>query len=160
MKLIGSIEEGVIQDAIHSELFASHLYKHVANRLQRIGYFGAAEFFKHESADELEHYQKHADFLNDMGAVANIPTLANVSDKVDTLLDAVSLAYETESGLMRDYADWYGTCATDPVVQQHLLGYLEIQRKSVGEYGDLLARIKLAGNDACGLLLIDQELAK
>ena len=36
--------------------------------------------------------------------------------------------------------------------------FLEIQRKAVGAYGDLLARLELAGDDKCALLLIDQEL--
>jgi ferritin len=43
-------------------------------------------------------------------------------------------------------------------VQQFLLQFLEFQRKSVGEYGDLLARIQLVDQDKAGMLLIDQEL--
>jgi len=39
-----------------------------------------------------------------------------------------------------------------------LLQIMELQRTSVGEYGDLLARIQLVDGDKAGMLLIDQEL--
>ena len=47
---------------------------------------------------------------------------------------------------------------TQPVIQRFLMQFLEIQRKIVGEYADLIARCKLAAGDKCGLLLIDQEM--
>jgi ferritin len=42
--------------------------------------------------------------------------------------------------------------------QQFLLQFLETQRKSVGEYGDLLSRLAIVADDKCGLIIIDQEL--
>ena len=48
--------------------------------------------------------------------------------------------------------------ASDPMAQQFLLQFLEIQRKSTGEYGDLLARLDRANGDECGILIVDQEL--
>jgi len=148
--------EAILSDAVHAELFASHLYKHVANQLQRLGYFGAQKFFLSESADELTHYQRHVDYINDRGGVAGLPALADAVDPVGSLRDALQLAYDTEFALQSDYATWYGQ--VDVLTQQHLLQFLEIQRKSVGEYGDLLARLERVEGDACGVLLIDQEM--
>lgn len=150
--------EGVLAEAVHAELFASHLYKHVANQLQRLGYFGAQKFFLSESQDELEHYQRHVDYVNDRGGVAAVPALADVVDTVASLRDALELAYDTELTLQGQYAEWYGQ--VDVITQQHLLQFLEIQRKAVGEYGDLLARLDRVEGDACGVLLIDQEMGK
>ena len=150
--------EAILADAVHAELYASHLYKHVANQMQRLGYFGAQKFFLSESADELEHYQRHVDYINDRGSVAAVPALADAVDPVESLRDALKLAYDTEFALQTNYAEWYGQ--VDVITQQHLLQYLEIQRKSVGEYGDLIARLDRVDGDACGVLLIDQELSK
>ena len=152
--------EAMLNEAVQSELYASHLYKHVANQLQRIGYFGAQKFFASESADELEHYQKHADFLNDRGTVAKVPMLEAITDPVASLRDALEIAYETELQLGKDYDRWYKASADEPSVQQHLLQFIEIQRKSVGEYGDLLARMDRAGANEAAILLIDQELGE
>lgn len=156
--IISAEHKNMLDDAVHSELFASNLYKHIANELQRIGYFGATKFFLNESADELKHYQIHVEFQNDVGTVAKIPLVEAMTDSIKTLSDAVELGYETEVELYNNYKDWYSQASSDPVVQQFLLQFLEIQRTSVGEYGDLLARIQLVDQDKAGMLLIDQEL--
>lgn len=150
--------ESILAEAVHAELYASHLYRHVANQLQRLGYFGAQKFFLSESSDELEHYQRHVDYINDRGSVAAVPALADAIDAVGSLGDALELAYETELALQGNYADWFGR--VDVITQQHLLQFIEIQRKSVGEYGDLLARLTRADGDPCGILLIDQEMGR
>ena len=150
--------EGVLADAVHAELFASNLYKHIANQLQRLGYFGAQKWFLGESSDEQDHYQRHADYLNDRGAVAAIPAIEAMSDAVAGLREAFDLAYRTELELQASYAKWYAEAGPDPVTQQHLLQFLEIQRKSVGEYGDWLARMDRAEGDPAAMLMIDAEL--
>lgn len=148
----------MLDDAIHSELYASNLYKHVANRLQKLGYFGAQKFFLAESATELEHYQLNVQFQNDVGAVAEVPAIEAMDEPINSLRDAIELGYETELQLYEDYKGWYRQASSDSVVQQFLLQFLELQRKSVGEYGDLIARLNQAGDDKAALLLIDQEL--
>ena len=158
--IISAEHKAMLDDAVHSELYASNLYKHVANELQRIGYFGATKFFLAESADELTHYQRHVEFQNDVGTVAKIPMIEAMDEPIKTLSDAIELGYETELELYNDYKKWYAKADSDPVVQQFLLQFLEIQRTSVGEYGDLLARIELVDQDKAGMLLIDQELGE
>ena len=158
-KMIISQEcKDMLDDAVHSELYASNLYKHVANELQRLGYFGATKFFLKESADELVHYQLHVEFQNDVGTVAKVPMIEAMNDPIKSLSDAIETGYETELELYNDYKKWYSQTSDDPVVQQFLLQFLEFQRTSVGEYGDLLSRIQLVDGDKAGMLLIDQEL--
>lgn len=156
--VISSGLKSMLDDAIHSELYASNLYKHVANRLQKLGFFGAQKFFLAESATELEHYQLNVQFQNDVGTVAEVPAIEAMDEPIDSLRDALELGYDTELQLYEDYKKWYGQAASDPVVQQFLLQFLELQRKSVGEYGDLIARLNQAGDDKAAILLIDQEL--
>lgn len=159
--LLSKAVEAMLNEAVHAELYASNLYKHVSNQLQRVGYFGAQKHFASASAEELTHYQKLADFLNDRGTTAKIPTIEAMTEKVATLRDALELAYETELDLGRDYDRWYKTAAAeDPTTAQFLLFYLEEQRTSVGRYGDLLARLDRAGDNEAALLMIDNELGE
>jgi ferritin len=148
----------MLDEAVHSELYASNLYKHIANQLQRLGYFGASKFFLNESADELKHYQLHVEFQNDVGTVAKVPMVEAMNETIETFSDAIETGYETELELLTNYQSWYLEAADEPIVQQFLLQFLEIQRTSVGEYGDLLSRIQLVDQDKAGMLLIDQEL--
>jgi len=158
--IISANLKAVLDEAVHAELYAANLYKHIANQLQRLGYFGAQKFFLKESASELEHYQLHVDFQNDVGTVAKVPSIEAMNEPIKTFSDAIELGYETELELYENYKSWYEQASGDPVVQQFLLQFLELQRTSFGEYGDLLARIQLVDQDKAGMLLIDQELGE
>ena len=150
--------KSILDEAIAAELFAGHLYRHIANQLQRLGYFGAQKFFLAESANEASHYQTIADFMNDCGDVAGVPAVEAMDEPIGDLRDAIETAYETELQLRNDYNRWYSACGDDAVTAQFLLQFLEIQRKSVGEFGDLISRLDLAKDDRAAILMIDNEL--
>ena len=155
--ILSRADKQIIQEAVQQELYASHLYKQVANFMQRAGYFGAQAFFAGEASDELEHYEKHVQFMNDMGDVAEVPALPAITERPEGLEAAVQLGLDTEMALGKKYERWY-RAATSEVTRQHQLQFLEIQRKSIGEYGDWLAHIERAAGDECGLLIIDKEM--
>jgi ferritin len=73
-------------------------------------------------------------------------------------MGALTMAYDQEVELMNFYSEFYKT--GEPVCQQILLEFIEIQRKASGEYGDLIARLEIIKDDPCGLLMFDQELGK
>ena len=148
----------MFNEALYQEMYVSHLYHHVANHMQMMGYFGAQKFFLGESQDELTHFQKIVDFLNDIGEVAKMPSIPAMNEEVESLMGVLTMAYEQELELMNFYSDFYKT--GEPVCQQILLEFIEIQRKAVGEYGDLIARLEIIKDDPCGLLMFDQELGK
>ena len=153
--------QAALTEACQAEVYAAHLYQHLANRLQRLGFFGAQKFFLADSEDEMKHYRGLVDFFNDMGSVAPVPAVELMTEAVGSLRDALQAAYDTELQLMQDYATWYGVALKSfPVAAQFILQYLEIQRKSVGEIADWLARLDLAGDDPCGLLIIDKEMGE
>lgn len=133
----------LFNEAIASELYASHLYKHIANQLQKEGYAGAQKYFLAESGDELEHHQKLVDFMNDLNVTAKTPAIPGVSDKeIESIGDALYLAYETEKELLIKYESFYKFAhdAGDIKSATFVSEFVQIQRKSVGEFGDLIAR--------------------
>mgnify|MGYP002144910621 CR=1 FL=1 len=86
-----------------------------------------------------------------------------IADRIIDAGDALRIAYETELNLLNQYIEFYEKAEDeymDCITAQFLLQFIEIQRKAVGEYGDWLARIELAKDDACGLLFIDAEMGK
>jgi ferritin len=125
----------------------------LANQSQRLGLLGAQKFFKNESSEELEHYQTIVDFINDRGSVAETPTIEAIEETIDTLESALTFAYNAEVELGNKYSEWY-SASEDPIVSQFLLQFIEIQRKSIGFYADLLQRLSLGGD----ILVFDSEL--
>ena len=146
----------ILNLAIIKELNASRLYTQVANQCNNLGLFGAEKFFQSEAADELKHYQRLADYMLDRGVVPDMPALEAVTVAVSDIGDALLEGLKAETALETLYAGWYTEILpSDPVTAQFLLQYLEIQQKSVGEYGDLIIRCELMGDD---VLIFDQEL--
>jgi ferritin len=147
-----------LQDAVYTELYQSNLWKSLANQLQRLGYFGSQKYFLAESAEELTHYQVHVEFMNDMGDCADLPKIDAIADKVTDIGDALEIGYNTELDVYNQYKDFYKKAEDEDVsVAQYLLQFIEIQRKAVGQYGDLLAKYKVAESTK-ELLEFDQHI--
>lgn len=149
----------MLNAAIAAELYAANFYKHLANQMQRMGYFGAQKFLLTESAHELEHYQRLVDYMDERGAMADMPAVPAITETCSSLRDAIEIAYETELQLERDYVGWYKACPCE-ITRQFLLQFLEIQRKAVGEMSDWIARLDRCGTDNAALLILDKELAE
>lgn len=124
------------------ELYASNLYKFMANQMQRMGFFGLQGYFAKESLEELNHYQKLADYVNDLQDVLGVPAVPKIDEDVTDIGKALMIAYEFEHDLMGMYQDFYEASekAGDCVTASFLIEFMQIQRKSVGEYGDFISR--------------------
>lgn len=140
--------KGWFTEAGHAELYASHLYQYLGNQMQRLGLFGAQEYFHHESLEERKHYQKLADFQNDLGDMAEVPSLEAIVLPVNSLMEALIISYNTEKDLMYQYVEFYKKAedVEDCITSTFLIEFMQIQRKSVGEYGDLISRLNRMGD--------------
>lgn len=139
-----SMKKGM-QEAVYIELYQSNLWKSLANQLQKLGYFGSQKYFLAESAEELTHYQMHVEFMNDMGDCADLPKIDAITDKITDIGGALEVGYNIEMDVYKQYKDFYKKAEDEDVsVAQYILQFIEIQRKAVGHYGDLLAKYKIA----------------
>lgn len=155
-----SMKKG-LQKAIYAELYQSSLWKHTANQLQRLGYFGAQKYFLSESAEELTHYQMLVEFMNDMGDVAEVPKIDEADDTIDSLATALQIAYDMELDVYNQYKKLYKEaeeedCAVSIFLQQFVL----IQVKAVGDYGDFISRYNRCGTNEAAILEFDEYLSK
>jgi ferritin len=72
--------------------------------------------------------------------------------------DALEIGYNTELDVYNQYKDFYKKAEDEDVsVAQYILQFIEIQRKAVGQYGDLLAKYKVAESTK-ELLEFDQHI--
>lgn len=155
-----SLQSG-LQEALQMELYQSNLWKHTANHLQRLGFFGSQSYFLKESAEELTHYQIIVDFINDMGSVASMPQIEAVKDSIESIDDALEIAYNTEVEVLDMYKKLYKKAEEeDCTVGQFLLQFIEIQRLAVGAYGDLISRYEKCGKNEAAILDFDKYLGK
>jgi len=148
-----------IETALKYELGHFYLYKHLAICMQAVGYFGAQAYFEKESSEENEHAQKHINFLNDMGAMAKLPTLAPEKEVPNELYAAIELAYENEKDLLDYYKGIYKEeVVENPQIAEHLNYFIRKQVESVGLYGDLLATLESEKDNKNACLVVDSML--
>jgi ferritin len=82
-----------------------------------------------------------------------------VTEKVNNVGDALDAGYSIELDVYNQYKEFYEKAQKEDVsVAQYLLQFVEIQRKAVGHYGDLLAKYKIAETTK-ELLEFDQHIA-
>ena len=153
-KLLTSQEVEMINKLGVEELTASQTYLHLSNTMKTIGFFGAEKFFMNESNSEREHYNKLEAFMNDMNEQIEVRTLQAVNIEIDDLMEAFEHALEMEMNLLNQYEEAYKK--SSPKLQALIHHFLELQVESVGEYGDLIARLSRTAEP----ILIDQELGK
>lgn len=160
-ELISKSLKSMLDSLADLELYNSHLYKYVANWCQKMGYFGAQKHFLKESSEEIEHYQKVVDFLNDGGMLLNLGTVEAPTEQFETLYDVLVAAYEQEVYTEKEYAKLASKAMEeDHVVYDFAIHILQHQRKAVGEYGDIIARYELVKDNSSGILAIDKELGQ
>lgn len=149
-----------LNQGVEFELGHFYLYKVLANKMQQSGYHGAQAYFLKESNEELEHYQKHVDFINDMGGLAKLPTLApeSFSGELD---DAMKDAYDNEYDLLKFYKKlWKSEAMENPEIAEHINFYLKTQVEHVGFYGDLIALMEDEKDNPNICMVVDDKLAK
>jgi ferritin len=150
-----------LQKAIYAELYQCNLWKHIANQLQRLGYFGGQKYFLAESAEELTHYQIFVDFINDMGDVADVPKIDAIEDDINSIATALQVAYDMELDVYNQYKKFYEEAEDEDVtVGIFMQQFVTIQLKAVGTYGDLISRYNRCGTNEAAILEFDRYLSK
>lgn len=153
--LLTDKERKALNQAVQSELYASHFYLYAASCTQKHGLFGAQAFFEQEAAQEIDHYKRLRDVMNDFGDEAEMPMIEEVEFESEELMGILQDAYDMELDLLRLYEKIWDESSVS--VKQAVLWFVEKQRESVGEYGDLISRLSIASGKE-GVILFDEYL--
>jgi ferritin len=128
----------ILTDRIKDEYVAHYFYRAAANWCQDMNYKKAAEFFKNEADDELEHGKKIQEYMVDFNIQPNIPQ-PNTKHSFDNLIDIIEGAYKMELGLMKAYNKNSTDLFTEDITTfDFLTEFRVIQKGAVVEYNDLI----------------------
>ena len=132
------------------ELNAEAMYRQMANIAQERGLFGFQEFCTKQANEEAEHYQGVVNLLNDYGVCFEYKLRPlNISDEMG-LGELLLLAFQTEHDLYMNYQALADNCVNTDAKEYGIFNFaihkVDEQRKSVGEWGDIIARYELNGD--------------
>lgn len=149
-----------INNQVTAEVEASLVYLQLSYFLDDMGLTGMRDWMKAQSKEELEHAHKFSQHLLDRGYVPQIGDVAPPKLDITTAVDAfeASLAHEQKiSGLIRELAVIQDV-EKDYDSRALINWFLEEQIEEEATVGEILNRLRIAGDSGSGILRIDAEL--
>merc|ERR1711993_160922 len=158
-----SDSEALINKQINMELYASYVYLSLSAYFARddVALHGFAKRFRDASHEEREHAEKLIDYQNMRGGRVVFREVSKPpSDEWGTALEAIEATLELEKTVNESLLTMHKSAGdkNDAQFTDFLEGeFLKEQVEAIKEIGDLITRMKRAG-DGLGLHLVDKEL--
>ena len=144
------------------ELFSAHLYLVMSSCANELGLKGTANWFFVQYREEMAHFMKFYAYLADQGVVISIPAGKAVPNKYKSLLDMVqkTLAHEQLiTSCINDLSE-QAVKEKDHATQIFLQWFVTEQIEEENNDRDLIAKLKLVGDNGYGILMIDAEMGQ
>jgi len=132
----------MLNEKINDEYQAHYFYRQAANYCENVGFLKAAEYFKGEAEDELEHSAILQKYIVDWNVQ---PKLQNIKspENVDGLVDIIEKAYKMEYALYEEYEEIsMKIFPKDVCTFDFLQQFRNIQRLAVAEYSTFLNQLE------------------
>ena len=151
-----------LNEQLNSELRNAYLYLAMAGFFAEKGLSGFSHFFRVQAREELGHAMKIYDYILDRGGKVVLSDVPAPKQDWDSILSAVSdFVRSEEENTQRiwrlvDVAREEGDKATEVFLNWFVEEQVEEEKLAQ----DLLAKVKLIGENPAALLALDRELAK
>ena len=149
-----------LNDQIHSELTAYYSYLAMSSHCDRAGFPGAAKWLRLQSSEEQTHAMKLLDFMLARHAKVELKGLTSPKIEYNSLLDVFETSFKQEQSVSAQIEALYELAFKEkayPAVVQ-LEWFLTEQVEEEKTCREIVAKLKMVGEDPASLLEIDREL--
>jgi ferritin len=146
---------------LNKEIYSAYLYMSMSAYSTYIGLKGFSHWFMVQYQEEMTHAMKFYDYINDQGAQVKLMAIDQPSTEFKSPLDMFERTLEHEKFVTRsinelvDLAIEEKDHATNIFLQWFVIEQIEEE----GNDNDIIAKLKLVGEEGNGLLMLDKELA-
>ena len=152
--------EKAINKQMNAELYSSYLYLSMGAYFESIDLSGFASWMRVQAQEELSHAMKFYDYLVTRGARVILTEIESPPTEWDNAVAVFEHVYEHEqmvTGLINKLVD-LAISLSDHATNNFLQWYVAEQVEEEESASGVLQKVKLAGDDSSGLLMLDQEL--
>jgi ferritin len=149
-----------INDQIHAELSASYSYLAMSAHCDRSSFSGAARWLRVQSQEEYAHAMRLLDFMLARHAKVVLTDLPRPKTDYASLLDVFETSFKQEQQVSAQIESLYELAfkeKTYPAVVQ-LEWFLTEQVEEEKTCREIVAKLKMVGDDPASILEIDREL--
>lgn len=148
---------------IASEEFASRTYRHLQSWCLLNGYPGSRDYFLYESKHNLRHmfkFQKYVDKRWEGKVPAPVDLQPVIGTKISSLTQCFTIALDLEKTILKELNDIaeQGEADEDADVERFLEHFTKVGIKLIRKYTMILERLAFAGDNAAGILHVDDEV--
>lgn len=151
-----------LNDQIRHELQSAYIYFGMAAYFESISLKGFANWMTVQAQEELTHAYRIFNYVNDRGGRAALQGLDAPPRDWDSPLAAVTDAYEHECKVSQSINECVSLALDekDHMTNTFLQWFVAEQVEEEANADELVQKLKLIGDNASGLFLLDNELAK
>jgi ferritin len=146
---------------LNLELYSAHLYLSMSSYAGFIGLKGAANWFMVQHQEEMVHFMKFYAYINSQGAHVRLGPLPAVPAEFASFLDLFEKTLVHEQTITRRINELTDLALDekDHATRIFLQWFITEQVEEEENDRDIIAKLKLIGDNGQGLLMLDNELA-
>ncbi len=160
MKISEKIQQA-INDQINMELASSYAYLSMAAYFESLALDGFAHWMHLQRREEDEHAMRFYNYMNDRDGRVMLKALGEPPHEFSSPLDAFEQSLENERQVSASIHALYDLAQKekDHATTSMLKWFVDEQVEEEKSVGDMVDRLKLAGDHPGALLLLDREAA-
>lgn len=154
--------EKALNKQVNAEMYSSYLYLAMESYFQSVSLTGFAKWMRGQVQEEMFHGMKIYDYVHERGGRAQFEAIAKPQTHWDSPLAAFEhiLAHEESvTELINNLID-VALDVRDHAAKAFLNWFIIEQVEEEATVGEIVARLRLIGDDSSGLFLLDSELSK
>jgi len=150
-----------LNEQINTEILSAYLYMAMSSYTNDLVLKGFANWFMVQYHEEMYHAMKMYDYVQSQGESVILKAVEAPTTIFESPLDTFEKTLEHEQTVTRAINDLMdlATEHKDHATKIFLEWYVTEQVEEEDTAGDMIAQLKMIGNDAHALLMMDRELA-
>ena len=153
--------ENAINEQINFEFYSAYTYLAMSAYAEEIDFPGAANFFKIQAQEELDHARKMYDYLFQKGGKVMLEAIEKPKAEFDNLLNIFEEGLKHEQTVTKRIYNIANIALDEKehATMSFLSWFVDEQVEEEENFTNLVKKIKRASGNEANLYMIDDELA-
>ncbi|MEN8254423.1 MAG: ferritin [Verrucomicrobiota bacterium] len=160
--MISEKMQDALNEQVNKEFYSAYMYLAMSAYCNTIGLPGFSSWMRMQFEEESLHVTKMYDYILDQGGRVHLKQIDEPPQEYGSPLDVFEKTLEHEqyvTGLIHKLMD-LAIEEKDYATQTFLQWYVTEQVEEEANVNDIVAPLRMVGDDKGGLMMIDQQLAK
>lgn len=159
--MISEKMQEALNEQVNKEFYSAYMYLAMSAYCNTLGLPGFAHWLRMQYEEESMHVTKMYDYIQDQGGEVHLKAIEEPPQEYGTPLEIFQVTLEHEqyiTSMIHKLMD-LAIEEKDYATQTFLQWYVTEQVEEEANVNDIVAPLKMVGDDKGGLMMIDQKLA-